>query len=364
LSKVILFGTGRTSQVVREALKENVEIVAFADNNRTKWGEEINNVLIIDPESIRQYIFDYIIIASQFNEEIYKQLISMEIEENKIFQFYKSLDSTYNYYKRHMELFEEMSGIETLVTGISYALSGFNEECFLKKSFKFAFYSQDLYYDYKTAKYLIENKYEKIKSIRHVLIGLCYYSFQYDLSLSSISSKVLLYYEVLNDCHHKMDVEKVFNEFKINKDIGEKIIRKDEQNNYNLNWSSTGLNSIEDKWETGRKQAEIDCRKDYPETVRENTQVFKNYLNLLKEKNIKPIVVVYPASKYYTMCFSSRIENEFKRIIHETHKEYDFQYYDFFRLELFNDSDFEDVSHLNVNGSVKFTNILNNTIEF
>lgn len=74
--------------------------------------------------------------------------------------------------------------------------------------------------------------------------------------------------------------------------------------------------------------------------------------------------MIFPASKYYTKYFSERIENEFRSIINEIGKLYDFQYIDYFRPELFTDDDFVDVSHLNGDGAEKFTKILNNLIKW
>ncbi len=41
LYKIIIFGTGRTSKLVTESLNDNVEILAYADNNNDKWGKNI-----------------------------------------------------------------------------------------------------------------------------------------------------------------------------------------------------------------------------------------------------------------------------------------------------------------------------------
>ena len=62
--------------------------------------------------------------------------------------------------------------------------------------------------------------------------------------------------------------------------------------------------------------------------------------------------------------FSERIENEFRSIINEIGKLYDFQYIDYFRSESFTDDDFGDVFHLNRDGAEKFTKILNNLIKW
>lgn len=362
--KVLIFGTGKSSVVVKQMLNKQVNILAYIDNDKSKCNKNIDNVKIFSPQYIKDFNYDYIIIASQYNEEIYKQLINIGIEKHKIFQYYKFIDNYYNLYNYYINFFiEKTSEVEVLTTGISYASNGFNEDICCKKAFKFSMGSQDIYYDYHTIKYLLSNYRNKTNNVRYVIIGLCYYSFQYDMSLSAMKDKVMLYYPVLKKSHNFNRIEDIYKECEINKSIADKIlaIRK---GRYYEGIKIPTLNDYEDKWSTGKKQAERDCDKNYPQTVKENTQIFKDYLQLLKDYNMKPIVVVYPATKYYTKCFSKRIEDEFHSIIKKVKKEYDFQYIDYFRSDLFIDDDFVDVSHLNVTGSEKFTKILNEEIHW
>lgn len=251
-----------------------------------------------------------------------------------------------------------------LATGISYTNSGLKADILNRKCFKFSIPSQDIYYDYNIVKYIIENYIDKLEELKYIIIGLSYYSFQYDLSVSAMKNKVILYYNILKDAHHFKEAKNIYMEYEVNENIASKILKKDKNGFYNFNWNSQLLKDTKDKAYIGKTQAELDCNKNYPETVKENTQIFKDYLKLLKEHNIKPIVVVFPASKYYTKYFSKRIEEEFQSIINEVSKEYDFQYIDYFRSDLFDDEDFQDVSHLNPKGAEKFTKILNEVIDW
>gem|GEM_PF-5195279 len=40
MCKVIIFGTGRAGNTVNNSLKNEVYVMAFADNDETKWGRE------------------------------------------------------------------------------------------------------------------------------------------------------------------------------------------------------------------------------------------------------------------------------------------------------------------------------------
>lgn len=360
---ILIFGTGNSSIIVENALNNNVRILTYLDNDMSKWNKIKNNIIINSPDKIEQYNYDYIIIASQFNTDIYKQLIHIYgIDANKIFQFYAFTDNNFNYYKYNMNKFISSNDeIELISTGISYAAKGFIEDICLKKSFKFAFSGQDLFYDYKTIKYIVENV-SKRNNIKYALIGLCYYSFQYDMSMSTTRNKIILYYSVLKNSHNFKSIKTIYNEYKINKKIADNIFKKDRNNKYNFKWNLPTLEDYDDKWKMGKEVAEKDCNKNYPKTVAENKLIFIKYLELLTSCNIKPIVVVYSVTKYYSKYFSNRIEEEFHSIINRAKHKYDFQYIDYFKSNEFQDNDFEDVSHLNSKGAEKFTNILNKKI--
>lgn len=359
---VLIFGTGSTADRVAELLHDDVNIEAFVDNNNSKWGGEFKGKKIIPPQNIKNINYDYIIIASQFNYEIYNQLINMNIKEEVIFQYIKFLDMRWNSFESRLSWFEyDIDKIQTIITGISYFNSGIKDSLLKKLGHNFAVACQDLFYDYHICKYILENFNHRLN---YGIIGLCYYSFQYDMSLSAMRNKTMIYYPTLKTSHNfkiNFDFEKENN---INKNIADKIFKKNQSGDYNLEVNIKPLVDLNNKEVLGKNQAETDCNKDYPQTVKENTQIFKEYLELLKEHNIKPIVVVSPASKYYTEHFSKRIEDEFHSIISDVKKEYDFQYIDYFRSDMFEDMDFWDVSHLDLQGAEKFTKILNETIEW
>lgn len=363
LYKIIIFGTGRTSKLVTESLNDNVEILAYADNNNDKWGKKYFNKNIIAPKCINNIDYDFLAVGSQFNEDIYIQLLAMGIPKNKILQFFKFVDLSWNMFKYQMDNFINLKEkVEMLATGISYTNMGLRAEVLNKKCFKFSIGSQDIYYDYNIVKYIIKNYKEKVKDLKYAIIGLSYYSFEYDMSLSSMKNKVILYYEVLKKKHHFIEVENLYNEYETNKNIADKIFYKEEDGSYIIKWDIPVFESTQNKELTGKVQAEIDCNKNYPKTVEENKEIFRKYLKLLKEHNIKPILVVFPASRYYVKHFSERIEKEFKSIIANFREDFNFQYIDYFKSDLFSDEDFSDTSHLNPKGAEKFTNILNEKI--
>ncbi|GKX65535.1 nucleoside-diphosphate sugar epimerase/dehydratase [Inconstantimicrobium mannanitabidum] len=361
MKKVIIFGTGKAAETLIDILNDEVDIIAYADNNKEKWNHTFQNKLVIAPSRIQTYEFDYILIASQYESTIYNQLMELKVTKDKIFMFYQYIDNCYDYVEsciRATAYYSEK--IETLVTGISYAQYGFLQMSDVYKRFAFnmANASQDLYYDYNLVKYCLENS--NLKKVKEVLIGLSYYSFQYDMSLSSLKNKGSLYYKNLRLYHHNESIVEILDSLEISEKIAQQIIKLVRDGKPSIN--PVDINYIVNE-EVGKQQSYIDCKKNYPKTVIENTQIFKDYLQLLKENNIKPVVVVFPASKYYTKHFLKRIEDEFHKIINEVSKEYEFQYIDYFKSDLFDDDDFRDVTHLNKKGAEKFIKILNDLIE-
>ncbi|MEW9093570.1 MAG: D-alanyl-lipoteichoic acid biosynthesis protein DltD [Clostridiaceae bacterium] len=365
---VLIFGIGSTCELILNVLDmEKVSVLAFLDNDSSKWGDCFYEKNIVPPSEIYNYSYDYIIIASQYNESIYNQLLHIGVDNKKVLQFYKFYNLLYNPVKRHIDnYYKKVEELSTIITGISYARAGIDENTLIHKGYNFALGSQDLFYDYKIVEYIL-NTYKNNK-IKYAIIGLAYYSFQYDMSLSSMKNRVILYYNVLGEKHNykELSIEEFNNQYNISKNICDKIFKRNERGNYLFKWNSPALSnhSIEERINLGKTIAERDCNKNYPETVKENKQIFKDYLELLKQHNIKPIVVVFPVSKYYMKYFSKRIEDEFYSIINEFKREYDFQYIDYFRSYLFTDEDFSDVSHLNSKGAEKFTQILNEVVEW
>lgn len=82
--KVIIFGTGRYAEDILTLLDRNIEVVAFSDNNKDKWWTYWKNKQIIPPREIEKYIYDYIIIASMYTNEIIEGLINIGIDVRKV----------------------------------------------------------------------------------------------------------------------------------------------------------------------------------------------------------------------------------------------------------------------------------------
>lgn len=88
--KVLIFGTGSGCQQVIEIIDyDKAEIIAYIDNDLTKVGDILNNKPIISPREIDNYKYDYILVASQYYNEINEQLIKLGVNKKKVFSFFK-----------------------------------------------------------------------------------------------------------------------------------------------------------------------------------------------------------------------------------------------------------------------------------
>ncbi|MGG7147248.1 D-alanyl-lipoteichoic acid biosynthesis protein DltD [Clostridium butyricum] len=358
---IIIFGTGSTAEHFCENLNKDVNIICYLDNDNLKWNKEFKNKLILKPDEVKNITYDYVIIASQYNNDIFSQLIELNVRENKIFEYLAFINDLYNPFEYRMKIFEKnIMGYESFITGISYFVSGIDGDILKGKGMNFSFDSQDLYYDYNIAKYILENYENKFK---YTIIGLNYYSFQYDLSLSSMKDNIRLYYPILKKSHNYKISNDDYSRLIINKNIADSLLIINSGEYVLKNRLIPLSKQTEELGMLGIKQAELDCNKNYPKTVVENKKIFRKYLDLLKEHNIKPIIVICPTSKYYYKNFSKRIKNEFFEIMDEMKKKYDFQYIDYFESKLFDDSMFYDVSHLTFEGGKVFTEILNKEIK-
>ncbi len=88
MKKLIIFGAGMNWNRLNKVLNyQNAEIIAFSDNDKEKWGRDINGIKVIPPAEISIQSFDYIVITSQYYNEIEVQLAKLGILRDKIISF-------------------------------------------------------------------------------------------------------------------------------------------------------------------------------------------------------------------------------------------------------------------------------------
>lgn len=99
---IVIFGTGLSAEAfIKQINMDQTNIVAFLDNNKEKQGKLMKNLPIYSPLAVAQLHYDFIVIASQFVTEIYDQLVSLGVPNDKIIPLHKEslLNRQREYYK-------------------------------------------------------------------------------------------------------------------------------------------------------------------------------------------------------------------------------------------------------------------------
>ena len=122
--KIIVFGTGSSAVRYVERNNEyfnNIEILAFTDNNKKKWGNTLKGKKIIQPQHISKYNYDIILICSVYEEEIHNQLVSViRVNSENIYtqkSFIQQImfpwyDKKYNLYNKKILIVSETNGTD------------------------------------------------------------------------------------------------------------------------------------------------------------------------------------------------------------------------------------------------------------
>lgn len=84
--KVVLFGASNYGKdfYMGELKRNNIDIIAFSDNDKNKWGKLFYGVNVVSPKQLNELNFDIIIITSMYFKEISNQLIMLNIDIKKI----------------------------------------------------------------------------------------------------------------------------------------------------------------------------------------------------------------------------------------------------------------------------------------
>lgn len=144
---IIIFGTGKGAEMVLDILDfNNVNIVAFIDNDEKKQGDFFNNIKIDSPSNISDYKFDYIIIGSISYKHIIKsQLISLGVPDKMIIAPLNKFRGTkIKYYKR---MYEKYLIYDDVFTD-TYNKSVFNDNAFSSINYQYSQKRSIFIYDY------------------------------------------------------------------------------------------------------------------------------------------------------------------------------------------------------------------------
>lgn len=373
--------------------KDRYNIIDRCTNKSVIYINDINEYIYLNNE-IKNNQIKILIVSEEtvdsnldfnlyFNDVLYydKLMNDMFVISEKI--YYENYD--YNYLSKTLEKCKG-ENIDTLVVGNSYPLTGIDSKLLSNISENLSISSQDLYYSYKLAEEVINNN----ENIKRCIIGAGYYLVNHDLSKCkseySVNMVKYLYYPILKDKHNseKVDIIEFSNLRKVlNNDLIDYIFNLEflhkhfidliyrENNGYfNKNLRREMISILQgvklsdinedEKYRLGefRASQHNDLSK-YIETKKEYNCIFNDFVNFLEKKGVEPVIVVFPATKYYSKFINETYKDEFYKIIDGIKEKYTVKLVDFSKIDIFEEDDFIDFDHMSEAGCIKITHELN-----
>lgn len=270
------------------------------------------------------------------------------------------LERSLRYFKKNATEFEMFA------TGISHVEKALDVTRFNHKIFNFGRGSQDLYYNFQVAKYVVTcgKKYNKLK---YALIGLAPYSFHYDLSKSANNQFLMLqHFIAFKDLHNFYLPAEVYKNFFHKDYLANKLLLNsmDINNPYFAKFDEVRHISPQARLEA-RDIIDTWSEKVFPETCEENIGILDEYLMLCEENNIRPIVFLTPMTEAYIKYYNSQRLEEFYSLVEQIiNRHHSAIFIDGWRVKFLSDADFYDVEHLNIEGAAKFSSFLNEIVEY
>lgn len=351
---VVLFGEDTNNLDFYNKFRNEINILGILKLDENNLDENFSFFKIKDLKLLN---YDYIILTDMKLEDYkmkLKKLLDFRIEEKNIFIAAKlDMQLPIEGFNYRTSEFIQKNKVEGIITGLSYAEVGIDTNYLKDEVINFALSSQDLYYDYKILEYFM--RMEKVKNnIKYVILNLAYYSFDFDLSRTLERIRTHRYYPIIKDTHNYKDqlliklLNKIYNLRWTNEDYV-KI------NNYKKN---IVMGNDKDTIQKGKKYAIYHSKMNNEEVRKENLEIFEKILELLKQNNISPLILISPVSKNYYEHYDKKRIEEFYSNINVYIKRDNIKIVDLFDSELFGNSDFWDDSHLNSKGAIKLTKLI------
>lgn len=372
--KVLVISYTRNLTEKLTALSPNLEYCAIAAGNPKRAKNICDNiglseVPVYSLEELPACLglpYDYILLLKDgwWSNEFKELAKKYSLPRNKILTFCALhgednflLERSLRYFKEHAADFEMFA------TGISTAEKDLDVPNFKRKLFNFGRGSQDLYYNFQVAKFVVSCA---AHNLRYALIGLAPYSFHYDLSQTPANVFILLQHLIaFNDLHNFQvpleEYRKIFREEYLAKKIPLESINLNDpyaakkQGSY---IKPKGLyvneDSIDHTW----------CKRYFPKIMAENAKILDDYLTLCETNNIRPIIFLPPYCESYKASYNRERLNEFYDLVGQACKNHPSALFlDSWKLNLVTDYDFYDKAHLNILGAKKFSSYLSDFVE-
>jgi len=249
------------------------------------------------------------------------------------------------------------SDISILILGSSHALNGINPDYFSEKAFNAAYISQTIDLDAEIIK-----KYDmQWQKLKYIVLSLSYFTLEEQIEKSIEAWRIknyVLYWKTRKSCkitdHSEILGNKLrYNLYRIGKYyfFGENPVICDENG-----WKKKYENK---STATGKERAKLHTIDD-PISFKENTATVESIIQYATSKNLKIILLTFPASQSYienldffqinkVIDFATAMTEKYANTFH----------YNFLTDSTFLAGDFFDADHLNEKGSAKLSIKLN-----
>lgn len=277
-----------------------------------------------------------------------------------------TVSNSYNFKRNCLE--QKLDSIEILALGSSQILYSINPTYFNLKTYNLGNVSQSLYYDTHLAlKYI-----DKMPKLKYVILGISYFSFEYQLIDTKESWRDYYYTQFWDvdfpeidhfdlKCYSKLFLytPKVALELfknglvlKINQEINENGYMK----------IDTTANSINIDDSSGYKRVYIHDHSYKATRFSENELVVDSFLKILKKKNIVPIILTPPVYSTYSKFINKAKMDKNIKAIKAICDKYNSKYLNYFEDTTFVKTNFYDNDHLNFIGAEKLSKRINDLI--
>ena len=348
--KVIIWGTGSLSVMVQQTVKDYVDIVGLTSSNNE---DEQNCQKYINKLDLNGQEYDYLIIATQYIEEVYAEIKKLNINFEKVIDYY----SYYNNNFKYLKLLEYKETIDTIFMGMSYAEKAYNYKVLGDNTFNLANSSEDIYYSYGILKKVLKES----NNIHTVILDLPYYFMNYNMSKTkNMKVRGNLYINLLQDSHEYAHVKfndsmyknfkSIFNENEIGLKVKSSLIGK-YRREFKIEKELSDSENI--KYNPNYEKY---YNRSFKKTQKENVEILTKFISLCVRNSIKLIITVSPSLMREHREEVKVAKLEFYKIIEQCKKEYKFEFIDFFSDQTFILKDFKDYTHLNYEGSKKISN--------
>ena len=272
---------------------------------------------------------------------------------------------------------KERQDIKLLLAGSSYTMCGLFENDMPLPARNIAVDAQDIYYSLKSIRKSLEHN----PNISHIVLSFAYYLWGVDLSSSNSIYNMKriseVNYPIFKDKHHFKD--------SLDERIGEPSdgLSPLQKHLFYGNWIERSMKEIKREladrhyFAYARLYSDMHTRDDetnnllsasfteghnkfhrYEETVKENIQLFEEFLKDMKERNIQVLVYVPPATHYYQKHTSIESIQSYNKLMKPLQEKHRFQFIDLFDSPEFTLDDFYDFDHLNDQGARKLGEII------